>query len=81
MRLLKWARENNRAWSAFLCDLAAANGHLHVLKYLHENGCPWEGSTCHFAVDYKHWDCLQYAVDNKCMQWEWYAGKYAKHLR
>ena len=81
VRLLKWARENNRAWSAFLCDLAAANGHLHVLKYLHENGCPWEGSTCHFAVDYKHWDCLQYAVDNKCMQWEWYAGKYAKHLR
>ena len=81
VRLLKWARENNCAWSAFTCDCAAANGHLHVLKYLHENGCPWEGSTCHFAVDYKHWDCLQYAVDNKCMQWEWYAGKYTKHLR
>ena len=81
VRLLKWARENNRAWSAFLCDCAAANGHLHVLKYLHENGCPWEWSTCHFAADEENWDCLQYAVDNKCLRWERYAKEYAEHLR
>ena len=81
VRLLKWARENNRAWSAFLCDCAAANGHLHVLKYLHENGCPWEWSTCHFAADLEHWDCLQYLVDNKCPRWEICAKKYAEHLR
>ena len=81
VRLLKWARENNRAWSAFTCDCAAANGHLHVLKYLHENGCPWEWSTCYFAAEEENWDCLQYAVDNKCDKWERYAEEYAKHLR
>ena len=84
VRLLKWARENNRAWSTYACGYAADNGHLHVLKYLHENGCPWNDkydNTCLNAAYYKHWDCLQYAVDNKCPGWEIFAKKYANHLR
>ena len=80
VRLLKWARENNRAWSAYTCQCAAKNGHLPALKYLHENGCPWDSETCFFAAHRKHWDCLQYAVDNKCPQWEYYARDYVKHL-
>jgi len=84
VRLLKWARENNRAWSTYACGYAADNGHLHVLKYLHENGCPWNDkydNTCLNAAYYKHWDCLQYAVDNKCPRWELFAKWYAEHLR
>ena len=70
VRLLKWARENNVAWSAVTCHYAASNGHLPALKYLHENGCPWDSHTCWHAAIHKHWDCLQYAVDNKCPGWE-----------
>ena len=83
VRLLKWARENNRAWSTQTCRYAAQNGHLSVLKYLHENGCPWDGSTCDYAAERRQWDCLQYAVDNKCptVMWEYYAKNYARHLR
>ena len=81
IRLLKWARENNLAWSAGTCACAACNGHLSALKYLHENGCPWDGYTCYDAAYNKHWDCLQYAVDNKCPEWEIFAEEYAKHLR
>ena len=66
VRLLKWARVNNLAWSAYTCSSAAYNGHLPALKYLHENGCPWDSYTCYYAAHNKHWDCLQYAVDNKC---------------
>ena len=66
VRLLKWARENNIAWSVRMCCCAAQYGHLPALKYLHENGCPWDDDTCVCAAVYKHWDCLQYAVDNKC---------------
>ena len=81
VRLLKWTRENNRAWRAGTCSIAAANGQLPVLQYLHENGCPWNYDTCFYAADNKHWDCLQYAVDNKCGMWEYCAKKYAAHLR
>jgi hypothetical protein len=81
VRLLKWARENNRDWSADTCYYAAAYGHLPALKYLHENGCPWDSSTCSSAAGNKHWDCLQYAVDNKCPDWKIYAEKHAEHLR
>ena len=81
VRLLKWTRENNLAWSAYTCSYAARNGHLPALKYLHENGCPWDYVTCYYAADNKHWDCLQYAVDNKCPMWEKYAKRHAKHLR
>jgi hypothetical protein len=83
VRLLKWARENNRDWSACTCSWAAHNGHLPALKYLHENGCPWNSHTCFNAAACKHWDCLQYAVDNKCPEWERFAKKYeyAEHLR
>ena len=80
VRLLKWARENNRAWSTYACCHAATNGHLPALQYLHENGCPWDSDTCMYAAHYKHWDCLQYAVDNKCERWEKYAELHAKHL-
>ena len=80
VRLLEWARENNRAWSASTCSFAAQHGHLPVLQYLHENGCPWNSGTCWGAAHYKRWDCLQYAVDNKCPEWEKYAEKYAEHL-
>ena len=81
VRLLKWARENNIAWDAHTCYCAAKYGHLPALKYLHENGCPWDSYTCCCAAYHKHWDCLQYAVDNKCPGWEYYAEKYAEHLR
>ena len=81
LRLLKWARENNRDWSTHTSHIAAAKGHLPALKYLHENGCPWNVNTCYFAAEYKRWDCLQYLVDNKCPGWERRAEKYAEHLR
>ena len=81
VRLLKWARVNNRAWSAVMCSSAALCGQLPALQYLHENGCPWNWNTCSDAGYYKHWDCLQYAVDNKCPGWLWHAEHYAKHLQ
>ena len=81
VRLLKWTRENNRAWSADMCSQAAQNGQLPALQYLHENGCPWNMYTCWYAAHYEEWDCLKYAVDNKCPEWEKYAEKHAKHLR
>jgi len=81
VRLLKWTRENNGAWSTYKCYYALFTGHLPALQYLRENGCPWDWHTCHTAAHNKHWDCLQYAVDNKCPQWEKYAREYAKHLR
>jgi len=70
VRLLKWARVNNLAWSPYTCSQAAYCGHLPALKYLHENGCPWNSSTSYWAAHDKRWDCLQYAVDNKCPDWE-----------
>ena len=48
---------------------------------MHENGCPWDDTTLHYAAYNKRWDCFQYAVDNKCPLWEYYAEKYAEHLR
>ena len=81
VRLLKWARENNLAWSANTCHWAAAYEHLPALQYLHENGCPWDENTCFSAAHFKHWDCLQYAVDNKAPEWETYAENYANHLQ
>ena len=81
VRLLKWTRENNLAWSANTCANTALNGRLPVIKYLHENGCPWSHSTCYHAAHNKHWDCLQYAVDNKCDEWESFAWTHAEHLR
>ena len=81
VRLLKWMRVNNRAWSAGTCSFAARYGHLPALQYLHENGCPWDQLTCLNAAYYKRWDCFQYAVDNKCPGWEKYAEEYAEHLR
>ena len=57
VRLLKWARENDRAWSVETCTYAALNGQLLVLQYLHENGCPWDECTCQSAArkkKYKH---------------------------
>ena len=80
VRLLKWTRGHNLAWSERTCYHAAYNGHLPALQYLHENGCPWGSSTCFYAAAYKRWDCLQYAVDNKCPLWEKYAEKYANYL-
>ena len=79
--MLKWTRENNIAWDFIMCSYAAINGHLPALKYLHENGCPWDWDTCYYAADNERWDCLQYAVDNKCPEWEYFAEKYAEHLR
>jgi hypothetical protein len=81
VRLLKWARENNRDWSALTCYCAALKGHLPALRYLHENGCPWDDMTCRFAAYQERWDCLQYAVDNKCPGWKKCAKNYAEHLR
>ena len=46
-------------------------------EFFEANGC----EPCHYAATHKLWDCLQYAVDNKCPGWEYYAEKYAEHLR
>ena len=46
-------------------------------RFFEANGC----EPCHYAATHKLWDCLQYAVDNKCPGWEYYAEKYAEHLR
>ena len=81
VRLLKWARQNNRAWHERTCYYAIIGGHLPALKYLHENGCPWDYMTCNYAAHREHWDCLQYAVDNKAPMWEHHAEKCAEHLR
>ena len=81
IRLLKWARVNNRAWRRRTCYYAVIGGQLPALQYLHENGCPWYSGTCRSAAYYKHWDCLQYAVDNKAPEWEKYAKIHAEHLR
>jgi len=81
LKLLKWARVNDRAWSVETCTYAACNGHLPALKYLHENGCPWDYRTCYCTAYNKRWDCLQYLVDNKCPRWEYFAEEHAEHLR
>jgi hypothetical protein len=81
VRLLKWARENNRAWSADTCHYAALNGRLPALQYLHENGCPWDKYTCSSAAYNGHLPVLQYLHENGC-PWDMrtclYAGYY-KH--
>jgi hypothetical protein len=70
VRLLKWTRENNRAWSADTCLLAAYKGHLPALQYLHENGCPWDWSACTNAASKGHLPVLQYLHENGC-PWDW----------
>ena len=78
---LQYVHETGCPWNENTCSCAAANGELPALKYLHENGCPWDEDTCAYAARHEHWHCLQYMVDNKCPGWEYYAEKYAEHLR
>ena len=66
VRLLKWARENNLAWSANTCTCAAETGHLPALKYLHENGCPWDRWTCCQAAYNGELPALKYSHENGC---------------
>jgi hypothetical protein len=66
VRLLKWARENNRDWSANTFSCAALNGHLPVLQYLHENGCPWDSHTCLYAAHDGQLPALKYLHENGC---------------
>ena len=66
LRLLKWARENNRAWNIHMCEYAAQNGHLPALKYLRENGCPWDNWTCLSAARNGHLPALKYLHENGC---------------
>jgi hypothetical protein len=78
VRLLKWTRVNNMAWSTYTCDHAAYNGHLSALKYLHENGCPWDSGTCYCAVANGHLPALKYLHENGC-PWDENTCKYAAH--
>ena len=82
VRLLKWARVNNRNnWSVSTCSNAARNGHLPALQYLHENGCPWNKWTCKYVADVGHLPVLQYLHENGC-PWDWdtcYYAAYNKH--
>jgi hypothetical protein len=78
VRLLKWARENNRAWSTHTCSDAARNGHLPALQYLHENGCPWDSWTCSSAAHNGHLLVLQYLHENGC-PWDPVTCLYAAH--
>ena len=55
----------------------AANEKKRRAEFFEANGC----EPCHYAATYELWDCLQYSVDNKCPGWEYYAEKYAEHLR
>jgi len=55
----------------------AANEKKRRAEFFEANGC----EPCHYAATHELWDCLQYAVDNKCPGWEYYAEKYAEHLR
>ena len=66
VRLLKWARENNRTWSTDMCIYAARIGHLPALQYLHENGCPWDSNTCIHAAMEGHLPVLKYLHENGC---------------
>ena len=77
VRLLKWARENNRAkWDAFTCTSAAGKGYLPALKYLHENGCHWDEWTCSSAAEKGHLFVLQYLHENGC-PWDRHTCYYA----
>ena len=66
VRLLKWTRVNNRAWSTDTFSDAAYNGHLPALQYLHENGCPWDSDTCSAAAASGHLPALKYLHENGC---------------
>jgi hypothetical protein len=81
VKLLKWARENNRDWSTHTCYYAVANGHLPALKYLHENGCPWSLNTCISAAENGHLHVLQYLRENGCPwdKWTCSSAAYYKH--
>ena len=76
VRLLKWARENNRAWSVLTSYHAAEHGRLPALQYLHENGCPWDKYTCSSAAYNGHLPALQYLHENGC-PWDCLTCSYA----
>ena len=76
VRLLKWARVNNRTWGAMTCTGAAEKGHLPALKYLHENGCPWDRNTCDYAAMNGHLPTLKYLHENGC-PWDRWTCHYA----
>ena len=80
VRLLKWTRENNRAWSANTCTTAAQNGHLPALQYLHENGYPWNSETCLYAALNGHLHVFQYLHENGC-PWDEYTCEYAAYYK
>jgi hypothetical protein len=48
-------------WSAYTCERAAANGHLHVLQWLRGQGCEWDLFTCAAAAGGGHLQVLQWA--------------------
>ena len=78
VRLLKWTRENNLAWSEDTCTYAAMNGQLPALQYLHENGCPWDSSTCMNAAAHGQLPALQYLHENGC-PWDWETCSFAAY--
>jgi hypothetical protein len=78
VRLLKWTRENNLAWSEDTCTYAAMNGRLPALQYLHENGCPWDSSTCMNAAAHGQLPALQYLHENGC-PWDWETCSFAAY--
>jgi len=80
VKLLKWARENNCAWSTHTCCCAASNGHLPALQYLHENGCPWDSDACCCAAYNGHLPALQYLRENGC-PWDSEACLYAAYYK
>ena len=80
VKLLKWARENNRDWSADTCSAAASSGHLPALQYLHENGCPWDYLTCASAASKGQLSALQYLHENGC-PWDGNTCFYAAHYK
>lgn len=67
---LKCSRSTTE-WSAALCEVAAARGHLHCLRFLHEHHCPWDEETCTAAAHNGQLQCLQYAAKNGCPYDRW----------
>ena len=68
LEILKYLHkhENGYCWNEYVCDRAAANGHLEVIKYLHENGCPWNEYSCYRAAGNGHLEILKYLHENGC---------------
>jgi hypothetical protein len=71
IEVLKLARQRGCSWDTWVCERAAAKGHINTLKWLRDNGCPWNERTCESAAREGHFDTLKWARNNGCPCDEW----------